>query len=43
MPAKGYDFAKTLCHFYRNRSAGSNNDLEFFKMISDIDLEDIKN
>lgn len=43
MPAKGYDFAKTLCHFHRDKDQVKVNNLDFFQMISQIDLQDIKN
>jgi len=43
LPNKSYDFARTLCHFNRCGQHSQEAEIEFFKMIQDVDLNDLKN
>ncbi len=43
LPNKSYDFARTLCHFNRCGQHSQEAEIEFFKMIKDVDLNDLKN
>ncbi|CDW87761.1 erythroid differentiation-related factor 1 [Stylonychia lemnae] len=44
LSTKDYEFSKNLCHFHRSANMNNHNsEIEYFKQISEIDLEDLKN